>query len=64
MITLLITLLVLALVIYCVKLVIDMLPLPPVVKTLALIIVGIIALVYLLSVLGIAVPMGRLPLLR
>lgn len=57
MVSFLVTLLILALVVYVIKLVIDMLPLPSVVKTIALIIVGIIALVYLLQTIGVAIPL-------
>lgn len=57
MISFLVTLLILALAVYVIKLVIDMLPLPSVVKTIALIIVGIIALVYLLQTVGVAIPL-------
>lgn len=51
----LISLLVLALIVYAVKLVIDLLPLPATVKTIALIIVGIIGLIYLLNFIGVSV---------
>ncbi len=52
MIELLITLLLLAVIIYVVNLVIGMLTLPPQVKTIAYIILGLIALFYLLDKFG------------
>ena len=55
---LLVTLLVIGLIIYVVNLVIGMLSLPPVVKTIALIIIGVIALLYILQIFGVAVPLG------
>ena len=62
-ISLLVSLLVVALVVYVVKLIIDVIPLPQPVKTIALIIVGIIALVYILSLFGVHIPLG-VPLLK
>lgn len=52
MIELLVTLLLLAIVIYVVNLIIGMLALPPQVKTIVYIIAGLIGLLYLLSRLG------------
>lgn len=57
LITLLVTLLVIALVVYVINLVIGLLGLPPAVKTIALIIVGIIALAYILNLIGVSVPL-------
>ncbi len=58
MISILISLLLLALLIYVVNLVIDLLGLPPAVKTIAVIIIGVLALVYILHLFGIAVPLA------
>lgn len=61
MIELLVTLLIFAIIIYVVNLIIGQLALPPVVKTIAFLIIGLVFLFYLLSLLGIAMPtMGRL----
>ena len=53
MIELLITLLLVALVVYVVHLILDMLSLPSQVKTIAYIIIGVVVLFWLLSYLGI-----------
>lgn len=64
MISLLIGLLILAIIIYVVNLILAQLALPPVVKTIAYLIVGIIGLIWLLSALGINTGLGSAPLLR
>lgn len=63
LISLLVTLLVIALVIYVINLVIGLLELPPAVKTIALIIVGVIALLYILNLFGVGVPFNA-PLIK
>lgn len=55
LINFLIYLLVLAVVVYCVVLVLNMFPLPAPVKTIAMIIVGLIALIVLLQAIGIVI---------
>lgn len=55
LIDLLVTLLVIALIVYVVNLVISLLGLPAEVKTIALIIVGLIALFYILNLFGVNV---------
>lgn len=57
LITLLVTLLVIAVIVYAINLVIDLLNLPQAIKTIALIIVGIIALAYILNLIGVSVPL-------
>ena len=56
LITFLVTLLILCIVIYVLNIVIGMLTLPPQVRTIALLIVGIIGLVILLQSIGVAIP--------
>lgn len=51
----LITLLVIAVFIYAAKVVLDMIPLPVPVKTIVILILGIVALIYFLHALGISV---------
>lgn len=51
----LVMVIILAVVIYIVKLVLDMIALPPPVKTIAWLIVGLVALVILMRALGIAI---------
>ena len=63
MISLLVTLLLLAVVLFVIKLIIDQIPLPPVVKTIAYLIVGLIALVYVLSLFGVNLPLNT-PLVK
>lgn len=58
MISILISLLVLLIVLYVVKLVIDQLTLPPPVKTIVFLIVGLIFLVWLLQIIGFPVMRG------
>ena len=53
LIDVLVALIVIAIIIYVVNLVIDMLSLPPQVKTIALLIIGLIALIYILSLFGV-----------
>jgi len=53
LISFLVALLVIAVILYCVNLVIGMLALPPAVKTIALLIVGLLGLFYILGLLGI-----------
>lgn len=61
LIGLLVVLLILGIIIYVINLVIAQMSLPPVVKTIAYLIVGLVFLFYLLNLLGISVPtIGRL----
>lgn len=55
LINILISLLILAIVIYVVKLVLDMIPLPPPAKTIVWLILGLVFLIALLHVIGIAI---------
>ena len=61
LITLLVTLLVIAVVIWVVGLIIDMLALPPQVKTIAMVIIGLIGLFYILSLFGVVAPIATFP---
>jgi heme A synthase len=49
----LVALIILAIVVYIAKLVIDMLPLPEVAKTIAMLLLGLVALLYILGLFGI-----------
>lgn len=64
MVSFLLTLIVLAVLVWAVHLVLDMLTLPPQIKTLSLVIVGLVVLYVLLGMLGIVPPtqFGNLPL--
>ncbi len=64
MISLLVTLLVFAIVIYVVNLILGMIVLPPQVKTIIFIILGLIFLFYLLNMLGLGIPLDNRPVLR
>lgn len=55
LVSFLVYLLILAIVIYVVVLVLNMIPLPQPVKTIALLIIGLVALIFLLHALGIAI---------
>lgn len=58
---LLVVVLVLGIIIYVINLVIAQLSLPPIVKTIAYLIVGLVFLFYLLNLLGVSTPsIGRL----
>lgn len=59
MLTILLTLLVIAVVAYVVYLVINMLPLPAPVKTIAYLILGLVLLLWVLSVFGFGIPSLR-----
>lgn len=56
LVELLVAVLILAVVLYAINLILCMLTLPPQVKTIAFLIVGLIFLVYLLNLVGVAVP--------